>query len=132
MFAEVLALLLEHDVSLHEALELASQSSGDPQVIDSTARLAQAIRSGQPWRESLPGLPPILAWLLATQHEQAALVTAARHAADGYSWQAAHQAEKVRILFPALATLCVAGLVTMLYALLLYVPWSNLLRSLAS
>jgi hypothetical protein len=67
-----------------------------------------------------------------TQHEQAALVTSARHAAEGYSWQAAHQAEKVRLLFPALATLCVAGLVTMLYALMLYVPWSQLLRTLAA
>ncbi len=63
--------------------------------------------------------------------QQAALVTAARHAAEGYSWQAAHQAEKVRLLFPAIATLFVAGLVTMIYALMLYVPWSNLLRSLA-
>jgi hypothetical protein len=73
----------------------------------------------------------MLGWLLATQPQQAALVTAARHAAEGYAWQAAHQAEKVRLLVPVLATLFVAGIVSMLYALMLYVPWSNLLRTLA-
>jgi general secretion pathway protein F len=131
MFADVLALLLEHGLPLDESFELAAESSGDPRVIETTRRLAQAVRNGQPWRESVPGLPPILAWLLVTQHEQRALVTAARHAAEAYSWQASHQAMKVRLLFPAVATLCVAGLVTMLYALMLYVPWSNLLRSMA-
>jgi type II secretory pathway component PulF len=131
MFAEVLALLLEHGLPLDEALLLAGEASGDPDTTASTTRLAEAIRNGQPLEQHVTTLPPMLAWLLATQQQQAALVTAARHAADGYSWQAAHQAEKVRLLFPVLATLFVAGLVSLLYALMLYVPWSHLLRGLA-
>jgi general secretion pathway protein F len=131
MFADVLALLLEQGVPLDEALRLAGEASADPRTIASTNRLAEAIRQGRPLEQQMPGLPPMLAWLMSTQPEQAALVTAARHAAAGYAWQAAHQAEKVRLLFPVLATLLVAGLVSLLYALMLYVPWSSLLRSLA-
>jgi general secretion pathway protein F len=132
MFAEVLALLLEHRVALDEALLLAADASGDARMIESVRRLAQAVRDGRPLHENVAGLPPILTWLLATQPHDATLLTAARHAAEGYSWQASHQAEKIRLFFPVLATICVAGLVTLLYSLTLYVPWSNLLRSLAN
>jgi type II secretory pathway component PulF len=131
MFAEVFALLLEHSVPLDEALLLAAEASGDPHTIKAGKSLSQAIRNGQPVAQHASALPPMLAWLLTTQPQQAALVSAARHAAEGYAWQAAFLAEKVRLLFPVLVTLFVAGLVTMLYALMLYVPWSNLLRALA-
>jgi general secretion pathway protein F len=131
MFAEVLALLLEHGTPLDDALQLAGEASGDTDTLTCARRLADSVRQGQPLARSSAGLPPILGWLLATQPQQELLVTAARHAAASYAWQAAHQAEKIRLLFPVVVTLCAAGLVTMIYALMLYVPWSQLLRSLA-
>lgn len=131
MFAEVLALLLEHGTPLDDALQLAGEASGDADTLLCTRRLAETVRQGQSLGSPVAGLPPMLAWLLATQPQQQLLVTAARHAAASYSWQATHQAEKIRLLFPVIITLCVAGLVTMIYALMLYVPWSQLLRSLA-
>jgi len=131
MFAEVFALLLEHDVPLDEALTLAAKATGDAGTIRTAGNLAQAIQRGEPVSAQMAGLPPILGWLLTCQPEQGLLLSAARHAADSYGWRARYQADLVRLMLPVLLTAIVAGTVTLLYAAALFVPWANLLRSLS-
>jgi hypothetical protein len=80
--------------------------------------------------EALPACPPVLAWLLSTGGEQLLLCSAARNTAEHYAWRARYRFEVVQLLLPIIATAVVAGVVTLGYALTLYVPWTNLLQSL--
>jgi general secretion pathway protein F len=122
MFAQLLALLLESRVPLPEALELAGNASG-------TARS----RRGRAGSATEPGdLPPVLAWVLRTGVEQGGLVPALRRAADNYGRRAINRADLVRNLLPALLMVNIGGGAAILYALLLYVPFTELLKELAA
>ena len=74
-FAELLALLLEHQVPIPEALVLAASSTGNPRMIRGARGLAEAISRG----ETAPGafeavdrraFLPMLRWVLATGQAQ--------------------------------------------------------------
>jgi type II secretory pathway component PulF len=130
MFAEMLALLAEHAVPLPEAVRLAAETTGDRRTVQSAQKIAEAIRAGQPLSEGLPACPPVLAWLLSTGSEQPLLCSAARNTAEHYAWRAKYRFEIVQLVLPIIATAAVGGVVTISYALTLYVPWTNLLQSL--
>jgi type II secretory pathway component PulF len=130
MFAETFALLLEHDVPLDEAVLLAAEAAGDARAVEAARQMSQAIRRGEPAAVRVAGISPIMAWLIECRPEQRVLLSAARSAAQSFSWWAAHRAEIVRMLLPILLVAVMGGLVTAFYAIALFVPWSNLLRSL--
>ena len=131
MFAEVFALLIEHDVPLADALRLAGETSNDPETLRAAHELAVAAERGETTSARPAALPPILHWLLSVPVQQRVLITAARHAADAYGWQARQQVELVRVMLPVVLTAVLGGVVTLLYAAALFVPWANFLNSLA-
>ena len=50
---------------------------------------------------------------------------------DDYHRRAAYQAERIRLILPLLVTFGLAGTAVALYALILFLPWTTLLRELA-
>jgi general secretion pathway protein F len=129
MFAQVLALLLEHEVPLPEALRLAAATAGGADTRQAASQLAEHVEQGNVAAVGL-ALPPLLTWLVAQPAEQGAVVLAARDVANSSSARAAYQGELVRLLLPMGAIAVVGGLVTLLYAAALFVPWTQLLREL--
>lgn len=134
-FAEVLTLLVESRVPLDEAIVLAAETSGERRTIAAARQLAEALQRGEPLHRAGLGtspFPPVLLWLLAAGQRQGdLLLPALRSAAETYRQQARYQADLARVFLPALATIAIGGTATLLFALMLFVPYTSILRALA-
>jgi type II secretory pathway component PulF len=135
-FADMLALLVEHQTPLGESVVLAAEATGDPRLTLSAKHLASDISAGVAAGEPealAPGtaeIPPLLRWLIATGGNQTTFATALRDAADTYRRRAIRRADWLRLYLPMLLTLGIGGTVVVLYALSLFVPWTSMLYQL--
>jgi type II secretory pathway component PulF len=131
-FAEMLALLVEHDVPLAEGVRLAAKTSGDPRLIAAAKHLAGQISAGGVAGDAdePTAIPPLLRWLITTGGRQPALAMALRDAADTYRRRAVRRADWLRSRLPVILLLGIGGTVTVIYALALFLPWSALLYQL--
>ena len=130
-FLEVLALLVENETPLPEAVVLAAQASGDPPTLRAARQLADAIQNGRSLDSGdAAALSPLIAWLVLAAGRDNALLPALRHAATAYHRRARHQADMARMFLPVLLTVLVGGTVTALYALTLFVPYVDMLHAL--
>jgi general secretion pathway protein F len=132
-FADLLALLVEHDVALHDAVLLAGEASGDPRLERAASRLAEGLRRGEPLdlRRFEVRLPPVLQWLIGSGQSGGALLRALRRAADMYRRHAERYALSARIFLPVLLLLAIGGTATLTYALVVLVPWYSILYRLS-
>jgi type II secretory pathway component PulF len=126
-FTHLLALLTEHLVPLPEALRLASQSTGGPRLKSSAQRLAEQMERGEHPREALPGVPPVLSWLLAHPPPAGELAPALRLLADGYSAEARRETDMLSWYGPVVLTSLVGGGTVAIYCLLVAGPWLSVL-----
>ncbi len=134
-FARWLALLIEHGVPLPEAVELATEATGDPALREAGSRIAEAARRGEPVPVALGGnldaMPPLLRWIVVTGRQQGGLGPALQHAAETYRLRALRQADILRTALPTLMLLAIGATAATVYVLALFLPWTNLLDSLA-
>lgn len=133
IFADVLAMLLRHEIPLTEALALAGDASGDPRLVHSATILAERISRGEVVASSDAaklGLPPLLAWLLSTNRQSAGSVSALVQFADQRRQQAVQQAAMAVSILPVAITATIGGAFTLVYALALFWPLSNMLFDL--
>jgi general secretion pathway protein F len=139
-FADTLALLVDHQVPLAEAVVLAAKCSGDARLILAAKQLAADVSDGIVAGGASSGtdrgadpsdVPPLLRWLIATGSNQPALAKSLREAADTYRRRAVRRADWLRLYFPMLATVGIGGTVTAAYALSLFIPWTTMLYDLA-
>jgi type II secretory pathway component PulF len=131
-FLEILALLVENRTPLDEALTLAASATGDPQTLRDARQLSETLRRGQ--TQPLPGdseFPPLMNWLVLAAGRGGALLPALQHSAATYHRRARDQFDLVRVLLPAFLTVVVAGSITAAYALVLFLPYTMMLHSLA-
>jgi general secretion pathway protein F len=133
-FANLLALLVEHDVPLGEAIRLAADATSDERLRLQALAMADAVQTGAT-STGAPrhrgGFPPFLDWLLSRPTEQAGLVKALRAAGDMYHRRAETSVDWLRVVFPALAAVVVGGGATLLYCLTVFLPLTSLLRGLS-
>ena len=133
-FADVLALLVDQRVPLADGLRLAAAACGDRGMRADAEALAQAIQRGAGPAEYLAHtqrFPPLVAWFLAAGQDARLLVSALRHAATSYHERARQRAEVVQTFVPIFLTLLVGGTSVLLYALLVFAPWTNLLKTIS-
>lgn len=133
-YADLLALLVRHDVPYPVALELAGDASANAALARSSRELAEAIRSGLSPEEALKGasaFPPLLRWLLTTGASQGDFVAALTSMAERYRSEARRQSDKIRIFLPVILMLAIGATTTLVYTLTLFVPLTTLWTSLA-
>jgi len=131
-FLDILALLVEHEVPLPEALRLAGQSAGESQLAAAARQMATSLEAGQALTESITApFPPLVRWLLQAGNRGNLLGPGLRHAAASYHRRARRQADLLRVFLPVVLTIGIGGSVTMAYALALLLPYIHLLRGLA-
>ncbi len=133
-FADLLALLIEHDVPLSEAIVLAADTTNDPALQDAARGIAELSSRGHVRPGGLPGhggFPPFLHWLITRREEQTGMVSALRAAADMYRRRALLRAEWIQVVFPVLAAVIIGGGATLIYTLTVFLPVTELLRRLA-
>jgi general secretion pathway protein F len=125
-FLEILALLVEQQVSLIEALRLAGQASGDARLSASANRLADTIERGGR-NEEAPGrrsaIPPLVRWRILNPGTQEQLRLSLRHASDTYSRRTKQLVDWLTLYLPLLLTVVIGGTTVVLYALLVMGPW---------
>jgi type II secretory pathway component PulF len=136
-FADLLALLLKHQVTYPSALILAADATGDTRLKQGVAQLAEAIKRGEPAGQALASidqktLRPMLRWVLATGQNQGSLVSALHDLGDLYRKRANYQAEKLQVLLPIFLMIGIGGTATLFYALALFLPITSMLRQLGA
>jgi general secretion pathway protein F len=132
-FADLLALLVEHEVPLPEGLRLTADATGGDRLGQSARQLAAAVEQGRgpsASQNSRFGFPPFLAWVLTCGEEGRGLVRMLRHAGAVYRRRATSRANWFKLLFPILTALVIGGGVTALYALTLFGPLARFWRDL--
>ncbi|MHC4405825.1 MAG: type II secretion system F family protein [Planctomycetota bacterium] len=132
-FSEVLALLVESGVPLHQAVVLAAEAAGDPRLLAAARQTAAALERGGSFedrRPGAPGLPPLVEWLVRSGQRKGTVCAALGHAADVYHRRAVRKAEGVRLFLPLVLTVVIGGGVTLAYALLVFGQWAELLDGL--
>jgi type II secretory pathway component PulF len=134
-FADLLALMIEHQVPLDEAIRLAAEASGDRALRQSAETLSASLRRGE--RTDSGGVagigtfPPLLTWLLTAGHRQGDLASALRHAATTYRRRAEARADLIRAALPTTLMLVIGAGTVLLYGFLLFVPMTTLYDELA-
>ena len=132
-FAEILAMLLDHFVPMPEAVALAADASGDPNLRDGARQLGQLVAEGHNFtsRDQLPSaFPPMIGWLLVSGTQRSQLTHALRVSAENYRKRAANAATWNATYLPLVLTALVGGFVTLLQALAVFGPVLHLLYSL--
>ncbi|MGH7202662.1 MAG: type II secretion system F family protein, partial [Planctomycetaceae bacterium] len=133
-FADLLAMLVEHDVPLDEGLTLAAEATGDEAMQHAAHDLARQTRQGES-RAFAPaaedGLPSFLRWLIARGKRQDSLAKSLRLAADMYRRRAVSRTEWLKVGFPLVAGLGIGGTAVLAYALALFLPLVEFLKDLA-
>jgi general secretion pathway protein F len=126
-FAEILALLVEQEVPLDEAVVLASTASGDQQLARGGRQLGADIRSGRS-SDQLPSvIPPLLGWLVLTGAHHQHLVTSLRQTADSYRRRALMLGTWLSVYLPIFLSAGIGGVVVLAYVVFVMAPFYNLL-----
>jgi general secretion pathway protein F len=134
-FGDVLALLLEQQVPLPEALRLAAAASGDPGLEVEAGQLASSIDQGRtavPTHSKRGAISPLVRWQLTLPSNLDQLVAALRASARAEQRRAEYLADWLRVQVPVMLTVGIGGTVTLLYALCVLAPWYGVLREFAA
>lgn len=134
-FAEMLHILIEHDLPLPVAIRLAAEAAGTKRTRQGAEQIARAIERGERLGGAVdraPGFTPVVEWLLRSGHDRGMLQSALRHAADVYQRRAQRLAASAQLYMAPLMTLLIGGTVTAAYAALTFGTWLALLNSMAT
>lgn len=133
-FAEWLAMLLEHEVPWSEAVRLAAEATGDASFRTSALALEASSREGVAIVDGLHAdgtLPPMLRWVMSAGASQGQIVQPLQQAAASYRRRVLDRASQMRATLPVVLLLVIGASTTFFYAMMLFLPWSTLLRDLA-
>jgi general secretion pathway protein F len=128
--ADLLALLVSHDVPLPEAIELASSAVGSREIERGGKELAERLGRGEKIDRVPAGFPRLLAWTLAGGGEAARLPQVLRRTAETYKDEVTRRGQWLQLYVPV-ATAAACGFVVLLYALLTLLPWILIMHRLS-
>lgn len=133
-FSEVLELLVRQDVPLQTALRLAGNASGGVELARDAHQLAEQIERGDVQSGSAEnakrGIPPLVRWSLQNSQSAGRLELTLARASDTYRRRTEDAAIWLRKTLPVIFSFTLGGVVTMLYAVTVFVPWYTVLQSL--
>jgi general secretion pathway protein F len=132
-FCDLMALLLDHRVTLPEAALLAAEATGDRALQRVASRIADGVRAGHSLADCLAvsrDLPPFVSWMLICGDRQGNLVHTLRQVSTVMRQRAASQSDWLRVLLPTFLIVVLGGSAVLLYALTVFWPMSQLLKEL--
>jgi len=130
----LLGILLRYEVPMPQALRFAAASSSSTLTERSFLRIAERTEQGESFHTAVSsrnGFPPFLAWLLSSQNQGTPLPHVLISSAEYYRKQAEHRAVFIQRFIPTVLMLVFAAGITLLYGLLVMIPVSELMRSMA-
>lgn len=132
-FADVLQLLVQQQVPLHEAVRLAGSASGDRALRVDALALATEMERGQivSAHQTKHGIPGFLRWGISHSGQIGSLEATLARACRMYRHRTEDAAMWVRTFLPAVFSVSLGGLVAIIYVAMFLVPWYYILRLLA-
>jgi general secretion pathway protein F len=129
--ADLLALLVRHEVPLPEAIELATAAVGPKSLAAGGQTLAEQLRHGESIPQPPAGFPPLLAWTITAGQSPAQLSRTLVRTAEIYREEQSRRSQWLAIYVPLVLTLGVGGCVTFVFAALTLGPWILIMYRLA-
>ena len=134
-YADLLALLIDHQVPLDQAVILAGEASGDRDFLASSKAVATSIQAGREGSSltatELAAFPPLLAWIFSNGRGRGNLSSALHHLAWTYRRRAETRGEFLRSALPTILLLAIGVSAVIVYCLLLFIPLLQLWEELA-
>jgi general secretion pathway protein F len=138
-FAELLHLLIQQDLPLDRALVLAADATDDRRLGAAAHQLANRVQQGQATRELLStgmdaqfhGIPPMVRLALCQSTNRVLLTNSLHQAAETYRDRAIVTADWFTEYLPVLLTVTIGGMLTLGFTLLVFWPYSSMLRELS-
>jgi len=131
-FTTLLATLIRHEVPLDEAITLSADASGSNSIQRAAGQISAALIRGEQPVVPRHLFPPFVSWLLSRGSSPELLAKNLEEAGERYRRQADSRAEWVCFSFPVVATVCLGGLATIIYVLIVFVPFLDLLKVLVT
>lgn len=133
-FTDLLAILVENQMPLPEAFELAAEAGSDPILKDGANKIAGKLRQGASLSVALKEcriLPEVVSWMAGLGELKGNLPQALKQAAQMYSRQVAMRSSMVQSVFPPLIIVVCAGLITSVFVFAVFFPLIKLLEGLS-
>lgn len=129
-FAETLALLIEQQLPLPDAIELAAGASGDGALIRASQAYAAQVRQGQ--TPAPDRFPPLIGMVLAAPQPVTETVRCLRRLAQDYARRARRDVNWLSAYLPALLTIFLGGGAALVAIYSFLFPWLKLLTELSA
>lgn len=124
-FCELLSTLLEHQVPLPEAMNLAADATGDNDIHELMSAVSAELETGKSMSEAMrtqSRVPPYLRSVLGSAQHSMALQNALRHGAEIYRSRASFRADMIKMWLPLLLVVVLGGGTALVYALTMSLP----------
>jgi general secretion pathway protein F len=132
-FAEVLALLIRHEVPLRDGLTLAAEASGDGALHNEAVEMSERLESGEPIDSTFrrdSAMPPLIRWQLLTQQSPERLAESLELISRSEKRRADQLAEWLRVQLPVILTIGIGGVATLIYAFAVLAPWYSMMTEI--
>ncbi len=133
-FAETMASLEKEKLPFSKALEIAADGCGDNSLANGARSLAAVAASGESLNPESPGalrFPPFMRWALFQSEDTVGRERALQMAAALYREASNYNIGRAKIIAPILGVVALAGSVTLLYGLTIFVPVVQMLKAVA-
>lgn len=124
-FCELLATLLEHQVPLVEAMNLAADATGEADIHELMSGVSAELQAGKSMSEAMrthSRIPPYLRSVLGSAQQSLVLQNALRHCAEIYRSRASFRADMIKMWLPLLLVVVLGGGAVLVYALTMSLP----------
>lgn len=128
--ADLLGLLLAHDVPLGEALPLAAAATGHHAWQRSAEQIAERLQQGQSFAQALheiPQFPARVGWLVAGDFTAKQRAANLRDAAESYRVEASRTVERLSTYLPIILGAVIGGATTFAFVLVVLSPYIDLM-----
>ncbi len=132
-YADLLGILVEHEVPLPDAFHLAGAAASDPLAVFASRHVEEALRSGRSLVEALQGrreFPKALAWMIGMGERRGKLAPTLRSEAERYRRQAQQRARLLSSLLPPLFLIVTAVLIIAIFGIAIFWPLLTMLEGL--
>jgi type II secretory pathway component PulF len=133
-FADLLAILVDHEIPLPEAFRLTGQSSSDPLMAAATRQIAEDLTQGRPLGKALSGrglVPEWVSWMMGLGERRGSLGKTLHQIAETYRRQVEVRAVLLKSVLPPFLIICTAGLFACFFVFGVMLPLTKLLEGLS-
>ncbi|WP_298867597.1 type II secretion system F family protein [uncultured Gimesia sp.] len=134
-FAEMAGMLLSYDVPLHESLTLAAESTGNTNLIADSRSLSSQLEKGVSLQEGMKSckqFPTFIKTMMMEKTHQNYLTNIMSEIARVYRIRVLNRLDWIKKIIPVGLLVFVAGGITACYAIIIFLPFVEILKMLGS